>query len=127
VLRRRFFRRFGALAAEGLVAGLRARCPRSLSEGHCGREQWRVSGFRSCSLKVSGANETGEPNGEPKLPVILFLVEQCGGSRATGTPSRVRQLILGRPGKFDSVWVTPAQSAALLGPASWAGSGHRVG
>ena len=30
--------------------------------------------------------------------MILFPVEQCGGSRATGTPSRVRQLILGRPG-----------------------------
>ncbi len=65
VLRRRVFRRFGALIAEGLVAGHRARCPRSLPEGHSGREQWRVSGLRSCSLKVSYANETEEPNRGP--------------------------------------------------------------
>ncbi len=86
VLRRRVFRRFGALIAEGLVAGPRARCPRSLPVGHSGREQWRLSGLRSCSSKVSGANETGEPNGEPKLVVILFMAGLGEASRGTGTP-----------------------------------------
>ena len=37
-------------------------CLRSLPEGHSGREQWRL---RSCSSKVSGANDAGAPNGEP--------------------------------------------------------------
>jgi hypothetical protein len=53
----------GALTAEALVTGHRARCPRSL-RGPCAGA---VVSFRPPFgfLKVSGANETGEPNGEP--------------------------------------------------------------
>ena len=65
VLRRRVFRRSGVLTAEALVAGHRARSPRSLPEGRSGRNQRRVPSLRSCLSKLSDANKIGEPNGEP--------------------------------------------------------------
>jgi hypothetical protein len=41
--------------------------------GRSGREQWLVSGLHSGWLKVSGTNEMGKPNGEPKFLMILTL------------------------------------------------------
>jgi hypothetical protein len=43
-------------------------------------------------LVISKAN--GEPNGEPKLMVILFMAGLCEASRGTGMPL-VRKLIRG--------------------------------
>ena len=97
VLRRRVFRRFGALIAEGLVAGHRARCPRSLPEGHSGREQWRVSGLRSCSLKVSDANETEEPNGGPTTTGIRPHQATSSHSRGWQMPHRATYSHVQRP------------------------------
>jgi hypothetical protein len=84
------------LTAGGLVAGHRARCPRWFLEG-----LWpgAVAGFRlrSCSLKVSGANEKGEPKGEPTSIGIRPRQATSSHSRGWQMPRQATSSHVQRP------------------------------